>query len=247
MKIKCPTCGNENYFTGLEDEDTRFCSSCNEPLFKIGKEKSYNAILGSKQIFDSQGLLERIQLSIKKDFKQDYLFKIFKNSIEAANAICYLADNKSIDQNKYGLSNTKWFSILFEFIYFYLHLTDRFAFGHMNEERRGSLMTELEEISITAAVDAVCLKWPEDIKEKIKEECMGNFFISMAEYSKCKKWFTKKGEGAKGTLFWEFGKTIAKLAGQENDIIYIMAAMQIATNSLKDLEIKSFINRIKVV
>ena len=34
MKIKCPLCGYENYFTGLEDEGTRFCSNCNEPLFK---------------------------------------------------------------------------------------------------------------------------------------------------------------------------------------------------------------------
>jgi len=32
MKIKCPLCGNENYFTGLEDEGTIFCSNCNEPL-----------------------------------------------------------------------------------------------------------------------------------------------------------------------------------------------------------------------
>jgi hypothetical protein len=247
MKIKCPACGAENYFTGLEEEETRFCNSCNESLFKIGKEKTYNAFLGSKQIFDSQGLLERIQLGIKKDFMQDYLYRIFKNSIEAANAIRYLADNKGIDQNKYDLSNTKRFSILFEFIYFYLHLTDRFAFGHMNEERRGSLMTELEEISITTAVDAVCLRWPEDIKEKIKEECMGNFYISMAEYSKCKKWHPEKDEGAKGTLFWEFDKTIAKLVGQEWESGFMLAVMQIVTNSLKDLDIKSFINRIKVI
>jgi len=34
VKIKCPLCGCENYFTGLEDEGTRFCSNCNEPLFK---------------------------------------------------------------------------------------------------------------------------------------------------------------------------------------------------------------------
>lgn len=32
MKIKCPLCGDENYFTGLEDEGARFCSNCNEPL-----------------------------------------------------------------------------------------------------------------------------------------------------------------------------------------------------------------------
>ena len=34
MKIKCPLCGCENYFTGLEDEGTRFCSNCNVPLFE---------------------------------------------------------------------------------------------------------------------------------------------------------------------------------------------------------------------
>jgi len=32
MKIKCPACGYENYFTGLEDECTKFCSNCNKPL-----------------------------------------------------------------------------------------------------------------------------------------------------------------------------------------------------------------------
>ena len=154
MKIKCPACGTENYFTGLEDEETRFCSSCNEPLFKIGKEKSYNSFQGSKLIFDLQRLLEGIQLS---KTKKDYLFKIFKNSIIAVEVIRHLVEKKDINQNKYNLSDTEWFSILFEFICFYLHLTDRFAFGLMNEERRESPMTELEEISITAHVDAVYL------------------------------------------------------------------------------------------
>jgi hypothetical protein len=165
----------------------------------------------------------------------------------AVEVIRHLVEKKDINQNKYDLSDTEWFSILFEFIYFYLHLIDRFAFGLMNEEQRGSLMTDFEEVCITAAVDAVCLRWPEDIKEKIKEECMGNFYISMAEYSKCKKWLSEKNEGAKGTLLWEFDKTIVKLAGQEWESGFMLAVMQIVTNSLKDLDIKSFINRIKVI
>ena len=33
VKIECPRCGCENYFTGLE-EGTKFCSNCNEPLFE---------------------------------------------------------------------------------------------------------------------------------------------------------------------------------------------------------------------
>lgn len=183
--------------------------------------------------------------TFKKDIRQDFLNKIFKNSIEAANVILNLAKDESFEKNKQGLSFTEWFSILFEFIYFYLHLTDRFAFGYMDEDRRGILMTELEEICITSAVDEVCKGLTEDKKEKIKEECMQNFYISMEEYSKYKKWFPEKDEGLKDTLVWEFSKTIAKLAGQENNIVYIMACPSIAINSLKDLDIKSFIEKVK--
>jgi len=137
MKIKCPACGCENYFSGLEDEETRFCSDCNEPLFKI-----------------------------RKDFKQDYLFKIIKNSTMAVEVIRRLVEKKGTNQNKYNLTDTEWSLILFEFIYFYLHLTDRFAFGHMNDEQREILMIDLGELCITAAVDADFLKWPEDKKKK---------------------------------------------------------------------------------
>ena len=35
MKIKCPLCGCENYFTGLEDKGIKFCSNCNTPLDKF--------------------------------------------------------------------------------------------------------------------------------------------------------------------------------------------------------------------
>ena len=41
MKIKCPLCDCENYFTGLEDENTRFCSNCYVPLFEK-KTLSFN-------------------------------------------------------------------------------------------------------------------------------------------------------------------------------------------------------------
>lgn len=183
--------------------------------------------------------------TFKKDFREDYLNKIFRNSIEDANAIRRLAEDKSFEQNKQGLSDTEWLSIVFEFIYFYLHLTDRFAFEHMSEEQRAVLMTGVERICISSAVNAVCRGWPKDKKEKIKEECMENFHISMQEYSKYKKWLAEKGEGTKNTLFWEFGKMIAKLAGREMDARYIMLSVKIAIDSLKDLDIKSFIEKVK--
>jgi len=39
MKIKCPACGYENYFTGLEDECNRFCNNCGIGLFELDNQK----------------------------------------------------------------------------------------------------------------------------------------------------------------------------------------------------------------
>jgi len=62
------------------------------------------------------------------------------------------------------------------------------------------------------------------------------------EYSKYKiannKLFPEKNEDCKDTLFWEFAKHISKIvAGQANDIAYIMLATELAMNSFKNIGI----------
>lgn len=67
----------------------------------------------------------------------------------------------------------------------------------------------------------------------------------MQDYAQYKKWFPEKGTGTGGTLFWEFGKQIANLAGRGFDIVYIMTAVELATNAMKTLDIQGFIGKIK--
>ena len=145
--------------------------------------------------------------TFKKDVRLDYINEIFGSSVAAADAIRALAEDKSFKQNKYGLSNTERVQILFEFIYFYLHLTDRLAFGHMDEERRATFMTELEQICISSTVNAICHEWPEDSKERIKKECMENFRASMEEYSRYQELVPKEKEGRENTLCGSLERT----------------------------------------
>jgi len=97
MKIKCPACGAENYFTGLEDEGTKFCSNCNRPLpepkipdiaenpyIKIKKEGTNTAFLGSKKTLDKESfsnmLVDWVVASLKIGRKNG-IFKGFLKSI----------------------------------------------------------------------------------------------------------------------------------------------------------------------
>ena len=48
------------------------------------------------------------------------------------------------------------------------------------------------------------------------------------EYAHYQKWLPKKGEGSKGTLFWEFGKKVATILCVGQSIIFQTAL----TNSL---------------
>lgn len=183
--------------------------------------------------------------TFKKDIILDYAEKIVAYSMVAANVIRNLAKDKGLVRHKRRLSYNKWFSILIEFIYFYLHLTDRFAFGHMDEERRGILMTGLAEICIYNAVYAFCKVKSEDKKEKIIEECMKNCYIWMEEYCKYEKWFPEKGEGLKDTLFGEFGANISKIAIKEVNIFFIMPLQWTIVRAFEDLDIESFIEKVK--
>lgn len=117
MKIKCPACGTENYFSGLEDEETRFCRNCNEPLFKIGKEKSYNAVPGYKQIIDLQMPLEEIHEGIKlgtikyKDIGEFLAKILIKNILESF-------DGKELPWLHKNFKDTKRDNLLKEWIFF---------------------------------------------------------------------------------------------------------------------------------
>ncbi len=183
--------------------------------------------------------------TFKRDFRVDYTARILGRSIEASNAIRRMVEEEGLEQERQPLKDSEWFLIMFEFVYFYLHLTDRYAFGRMDEKRRGELMTGLEDLLIRNAVDTVLPKGPEDENEMVREMCLQTFRSRVEEYSKYKKLHAEKDEGLKNTLFWEFGKVIAKLAGGEGKASYIMPIVGIAIGSLEHLDIPSFVEKAK--
>ena len=93
MKIKCPLCGYENYFTGLELEDGSaiFCCNCNKPLVepKIPEttESPDNADLGLHDAIENYKQAIRINPNDATAYNKlgltYYNLDLYKEAIEA--------------------------------------------------------------------------------------------------------------------------------------------------------------------
>ena len=100
MKIKCPVCGTENYFTGLEDEDDIVCSNCNKPLSKIREEKPKLRCEGGVKIENTNNKTQIVVPEfVTKRQTPSGTYEVYKGS-DAESAKDFLK-NKKVNENKY--------------------------------------------------------------------------------------------------------------------------------------------------
>ncbi len=151
---------------------------------------------------------------------------------------------KDIDE-KFGKDSkdatTYFMEVQYEFLFFFTHLTMRFVFGELGHEKRVELQNLLVPILMESSTEAWFGHWPNDLKEGIKKDFKNNINSAELEYSKYKKMFPEKDEGSKDTMFWEFGKNIARLSGHENDIVIITKCMAYAVEILKQIKLKDLV------
>ncbi len=90
--------------------------------------------------------------SFKKNPISDYFGKIWQ---------CTLS-NTDILRKEWKLTDLQYCSILFEFLYLHLNLTDRAASSILDDKKRQEVMNEVSKGSIVSVVRAVCHSLPED-------------------------------------------------------------------------------------
>lgn len=184
--------------------------------------------------------------SFNQNIIQDYVDKICKNSLAGLNLVKSLLDEEG--KIKFSREVPDTYASLFvmlEFAYLYLHMTYRMACVYLDMEPINLLMKELEVRCISAIIDYALFGLPVNAKSKLKKQAFDGFHVRWNEYCKYVKAFPQKDEGAKDTLFWEFGKIIAELAGLEKKLACNHACNTLAVKVLEDLETKSFIKNVK--
>lgn len=138
-----------------------------------------------------------------------------------------------------------WFSILSEFIYCHLNITDRIAFSVLGNERRSVLMNELILTLQYSIFESVFKDWNEKLKDNFKKHFLDGYNESQIRYSKGKNMLDEKepftGNGTLSIL----GREIAEINNSSMNPEIILRTIEMTASSFSGLNLIDYIEDIK--
>jgi hypothetical protein len=131
----------------------------------------------------------------------------------------------------------RWFAVVCEFLYFYMHLTNRFAYRELGHEQRCRVQNELYPLIIRPTIESIFGHWPKNLKDGIESDFIKSLGNSEIEYAECKQLLDRDNPLAQKALFSRFAGNICDVLGAEKS-----DAAAYATSFMKviDLAIGSF-------
>jgi hypothetical protein len=135
--------------------------------------------------------------------------------------------------------------MVFEYLFFFIHLTDRFAFSILGDPSRHIVMQEAGEFAIMLAVVVLSPDSTSAEREYMFNDCVSRLNIAAGVYSHFKKLMPEPDEGTKATLFWEFSKRIQHMKGTGDNLAAIVGEEVFLVSSLETLDAKAFLDKMK--
>jgi len=144
--------------------------------------------------------------------------------------------------------------VFYEFIYFYIHLTLRQAFGILTKEQTQKLQDYLGPLISSVAIDTYFAHWPEDLKQKMTDEFYQKINDAELEYTECADRIQfdsskEKQERIKdifSALFLKLSSNVACLAyNDENNLPLTVPVTEVAMNEWIRMRLDKLIADVK--
>jgi hypothetical protein len=161
--------------------------------------------------------------------------KIFENSLFCAETLKPNLEGKfGRDGKEFTL---KYIPVLLEFICFFLHLTDRYAFAQFGQEKRNKLIDELGPSAIDAMIQRLCDHWPTSSKDRLRKDFFDKFNSRQMEYGSCKELLLDPKDDTRTLEKIRSGTKSKAMVGQLIDNLSEIIDGKINTNALFTVEI----------
>jgi len=160
--------------------------------------------------------------------------KVFEKSLLCAESLRPDLEGKfGKDSKEFRL---KYIPVLLEFMCFFLHLTNRFAFAQLGHEKRAKLQEELSPVVIDATINTLFGDWPKNLKDGMERDFYNNLKNAEMEYGGCKALLLKP-EDDTPIFERESGAKSKSMLGQLTDNLSQIIEGKIDTNMFFEMKI----------
>jgi hypothetical protein len=179
--------------------------------------------------------------------------KVFEKSLLCAETLKPDLEKKFGKDSK--IFQSKYFPVLFEFIYFFISLTDKYAFAQLGHERRNKLYDELVPSIIDSTTEVYFGHWPKNLKDGIEKDFYSNLNNAVMEYGSCKELLLRPEDDTRTLEKMMSGAKSKSMVGQLTDnlsqiiegeinldVIFTVTICGVVIESLKKKEIQDLVS-----
>jgi hypothetical protein len=181
--------------------------------------KIFNKILSYKDKYNLKKKLVEIEKQI------DHTYKPAKDiclSIVQAAENCKLILRTDLNFEDKKEKDLAEMLVFYEYLYFFIHLTLRLAFGKFTKTQIKKLREYMGPVIVGAAIDSYTIDWPKDLKEGVKKEFYDKLNQAELEYSECRVILDRDKPFSDNALFTKLAKNITELTGHNNNPLKIV-------------------------
>ncbi len=144
----------------------------------------------------------------------------------------------------------RWFAVVCEFHYFFMHLTNRFAYGLLGQDGRCKVQVQLFPLIAGPTLEAIIGHWPQHLKDGVKAEFLEKLNAAEMEYGGCKEFLIPENPFADDALFSKFAGNVCELLGVDKDDFTSFAQTHaqvtgLAMDSFKELNLSETLRAIR--
>jgi hypothetical protein len=161
--------------------------------------------------------------------------KVFEKSLLCAESLRPDLEEKFGKDSK--TFHSKYTPVLFEFMYFFLHLTNRYAFAQLGQERRNKLYDELVPTTIDATIETYFGHWPQNLRDGIERDFYSNLNNTEMEYGSCKELLLMPEDDAPTVEKIRSGAKSKSMIGQLTDNLSLIIEGEISLDPIFRLTI----------
>ncbi len=165
-------------------------------------------------------------------------------AIVKASDYCFKEMKPFIDDTDEKRKQEREIYVFYEFIYFFMHMTMRYAFGRLSEPQITKLQGFLGPIIVGTAIDSFFFHWPEDLKGKMRSEFYEKLNNAEIEYSSSKELLSKDKPFTGDSLISKLSRNVTQLISDNMNPATMTAVVGVSTEALIDVKLDQLINTV---